>query len=118
MEVGAPSTHLQSESEERELQLGRKAGKREVEKREEESRERGQDSSRTKLSSRPITFTPEIRCTLTLATRTLLLRSVWNLNVTADWKATSLELPAAGWKTPEMFMIFLITSVLSDMGAL
>lgn len=38
--------------------------------------------------------------------------------MTADWKATSLELPAARRKTPEMFMIFLITSVLSDMGAL
>lgn len=114
----ASGTGLQSESEERELQLWREAGKREVEEREEESREQGQDSSRTKLSNGPITFTPEIRCTLTPATGTLLLRSVWNLNVTADWKATSLELPAAGRKTPEMFMIFLITSVLSDTGAL
>lgn len=41
MEAGAPSTHLQSESKERELQPGREAGKREVEKSEEESREPG-----------------------------------------------------------------------------
>ena len=38
--------------------------------------------------------------------------------MTADWKATPLELPAAKQKTPDMFMIFLITSVLSDTGAL